>query len=207
MTEEEKKQNRENALSAIRSAGSSIEPYFTLTPAQEEYYLNLYAYFLDKPRGLDRTKGLLILGTVGTGKTLSMQVMRKIFGGFAIAESRYIVRDFFATTPNTLVIDKYGRESFKRTPAGMFDYTKPIDYCFEDFGLESINVKVYGNVANIMEEIIHDRYEMFLKHGMMTYATSNLDTEQIKKYYGERTSDRLRQMMNVIELTGESLRK
>jgi len=202
---EEKKQNRINALAAIREAGSSIEPYFTLNEDQEEYYLNLMAYFMDKPRNLDRLKGLLILGTVGTGKTMSMEVMRKMFGGFQMANTRHIARDYAIDGLKT--IDKYGRESFGRTPAGVIDYKKPMKYCFDDFGLESTNVKVYGNVANIMEEIIHDRYEQFLKHGMMTYATSNLDAEQIKKYYGERTTDRLRQMMNVISLTGKSMRQ
>lgn len=204
MEEEEKKQNRAKAISAIMQAGSSLETYFKLDKGQEEHYLDLMAYFMDRPRNLDRSKGLLILGSVGTGKTLSMDVMRKMFGGFQMANTRHIARDYAIDGLKT--IDKYGRDSFGKTPAGVIDYKKPLTYCFDDFGLESTNVKVYGNVANIMEEIIHDRYEQFIKHGMMTYATSNLDADQIKQYYGERTTDRLRQMMNVISLTGKSLR-
>lgn len=207
MTEEEKKQNRDKALSVIIEAGSTFEPYFTLTPDQEEFYLDMYAYFLRKPRRFDVNKGLLLLGNIGTGKTLSFQVMRKIFGGFNMINTRYVVRDFFASNPNTLIIDKYGRESFKRINNDAFDYDKPLHWCFDDFGLESVNVKVYGNVANVMEEIIHDRYENYLKHGMITFATSNLDAGQLEECYGQRTTDRLRQMMNVHVLTGESLRK
>jgi len=207
MIESDKQKNKRVALAKIIEAGLQIEPKFNLSTEQEEYYLDLFAYFMGAPRRFDVSKGLLILGTVGTGKTLSMQVMRKIFNGFRIAETRYIIRDFFASNPNTVIIDLYGRESFGKTPAGIIDYKKPINYCFDDFGLESVNVKVYGNVANVMEEIIHDRYQNFLKHKMMTHATSNLDIAQLQECYGERTRDRLRQMMNVVTLTGESLRK
>lgn len=207
MTEEQKKQNRQKALAEIIDAGATIETYFILNNSQEEYYLDLYAYFMRKPRRFDVNKGLLILGDIGTGKTLSFQVMRKIFGGFNMINTRYVVRDFFASNPNTLIIDKYGRESFKRINNDAFDYDHPLHWCFDDFGLESVNVKVYGNVANVMEEIIHDRYENFLRHGMLTFATSNLDPKQLEECYGQRTTDRLRQMMNVHVLTGESLRK
>lgn len=207
MTEDQKKQNRQKALAEIIDAGTTIETYFGLNNTQEEYYLDLYAYFMRKPRRFDVNKGLLILGDIGTGKTLSFHVMRKIFGGFNMINTRYVVRDFFASNPNTLIIDKYGRESFKRINNDAFDYDQPLHWCFDDFGLESVNVKVYGNVANVMEEIIHDRYENFLRHGMLTFATSNLDPKQLEECYGRRTTDRLRQMMNVYVLTGESLRK
>jgi len=209
MTEiqEIQKRNRDVALNKIITAGKSITPKFVLNEEQEEYYLDLMAYFMSKPRNFDLNKGLLILGTVGTGKTLSFEVMRKLFGGFQIVNTRYVVRDYVTTNPSASVIDKYGRNSFGTTPAGVIDYKKPKIFCFDDFGLESIDTRSFGNAVNVMEEIMGDRYDYFLKHRLLTFATSNLQVEQIEECYGERLRDRLRQMMNVRTLVGDSLRK
>lgn len=205
--EETKEHNRKVAIKKILEAGRSITPNFTLNEEQEEYYLDLMAYFLGKPRRFDLNKGLLILGTIGTGKTMSFEVMRKLYGGFQIVNTRYVVRDYITTNPSALVIDKYGRNSFGTTPAGVIDYKKPKIFCFDDFGLESIDTRSFGNAVNVMEEIMGDRYDYFLKHGLLTFATSNLKVEQIEECYGPRVRDRIRQIMNVHVLVGDSLRK
>lgn len=199
--------NRSDLLNFICAEGKKIIPDFDITPDLEEYYINLFAYFKGYERKFNPKKGLLICGDVGTGKTLSMQVMLKIFKNFRMVNTRYIVRDYFATKPPSSIIDLYGRDSFYRNPAGVLDRNRPKTICFDDFGLENVNVKNYGNEQNILEEIILDRYDEFRKCGMLTLATTNLSAEMIEETYGGRVRDRLREMMNYVTLTGESKRK
>jgi len=198
---------RSDLLNFICENGKQVIPNFEITPDIEEYYINLFSYFKGYDREYDPKKGLLICGDVGTGKTLSMQVMLQIFRNFQIVNTRYIVRDYFATKPPAAIIDLYGRDSFLRNPAGVLDRSKPKTMCFDDFGLENVNVKNYGNEQNILEEIILDRYDEFRKCGMLTLATTNLSSKMIEETYGSRVRDRLREMMNYVILTGESKRK
>lgn len=199
--------NRSELLNFITENGKKVLPEFEVFPEMEEYYIDLFAYFKGYKRGFDPKKGLLICGNVGTGKTLSMNVMLKIFKNFQIVNTRYIVRDYFATKPPASIIDLYGRDSFYRNPAGVMDRNRPKTICFDDFGLENVNVKNFGNEQNILEEIILDRYDEFRKCGMLTLATTNLSAKMIEETYGGRVRDRLREMMNYVTLTGESKRK
>jgi len=214
--EEPKQEHTELAQTSIKDSdileylhkfGKKLCPDFTIEKDMEEYYINLFCWFKEIPRGFDLNKGLLICGPIGTGKTLSLRIMQLIFQNFPIVNTRYIVRDFFAAEVPTTVIDKYGRHSYEKTTSGGLNIEKPKTHCFDDFGLENVNVKNYGNDSNIMEEIILDRYDEFLSRGMKTIATTNLDAEMIEEFYGVRVRDRLRQMMNYITLEGESKRK
>lgn len=191
----------------ITRRGVEIKPGFIILPEQEKYYLNLYCYCKGIECEWDLKKGLLITGNIGTGKTLSMKIMRGIFKNFGIINTRYIVREYFAEKVPTKIIDKYGRESFKKNNNGHLDKGQPFVWCFDDFGLENVNVKNFGNEQNIMEEIFLDRYDMFNDFGMKTYATTNLTSQMIEDNYGKRVRDRLKECMNYVTLTGESKRK
>lgn len=196
-------------LKIIETKGREICPEFKITQENASYYLNLAYWFkgIYHQGGWDVNKGLLICGSVGTGKTLSMEVMRHITRNLKIVKTRHIIRDFFAANPPTSVIDQYGRHSYNKTPSGGLEINKPIIVCFDDFGLETLNAKSYGNDTPIMEEIILDRYDEFVSRGMKTIATTNLNVEMIAECYGERVKDRLKQMVTKVNLDGESKRK
>lgn len=196
----------ETILSTILKVGREFENDFIIEKEQEDFYIHIALYFsksLDCKWDIE--KGLLISGHIGTGKTLAMKIMQKIFGGFTIINSRYLVREFL--TDGIMVANRYGKESFGQAPQGNLDKKKPKTYCFDDFGLEEVNSKLYGNQSNIMMEVLLDRYDMFLGYEMKTFATTNLTPELIEKNYGERVRDRMREMMNYIVLTGKSKRK
>lgn len=180
---------------------------FTIEPKQRELYIDLYAYFKRIERRLDLRKGILISGSVGTGKTTAMQLMQNIFSNFPIVNTRYVVREFLSADKPGLIIDQYGRNSYFKNPQGITDKSKPINTCFDDFGLENVKTKQYGNETNIMEEILLDRYDEWKKHGMVTFGTSNLDPTQVEAAYGGRVRDRIKEMMNYVSVVGESKRK
>lgn len=198
----------EKIMSAIIEEGKKLEPYFFIPDHLKDFYLNLVLYFTESKKCIwNLKKGLLLCGDIGVGKTLSMTIMQNMFHKHSMISTRYIVRDFLTATKPGYILDKYGRESFHRTPNNLPDMKRPIVRCFDDLGLEELNAKFYGNNQNVIEEILVDRYDKFLSHGLKTHATSNATPEIIEEAYGKRLRNRIKQMMNYIPLTGESLRK
>lgn len=182
----------------------TIEPDFFIEPEQESFYDNLIKYFKNESCEWDLNKGLLINGSVGTGKTLSMRIMQasRPVKSFGMITCRHIVREYMIT--GVEIIDRYGRKdrSHYLTNEGKF-FTK----CFDDFGAEETNQKLFGNQQNVMLEILLDRYELFMSNGMLTHLTTNLTPELIEQQYGNRLRDRLREMMNYITMPGITKRK
>lgn len=152
--------------------------------------------FLKRSDKYSFEKGLLVLGSVGTGKTQAFNVFREISRGsnnfFDVVSTRHIIRDY--TVEGASVLSKYGRDS------------KRVIY-FDDLGLEEVNAKMYGNNANVMSEILMDRYENFKRYGTKTFASSNLTATQFEEVYGARMRDRFREMFNIIKVEGNSFRK
>lgn len=177
---------------------------FIMPKTHEKYYTDLIQYF-NNCGTLDSSKGLFICGSVGVGKSYSLQIMQKIYQNFKFVHTRHVVRDYIESGVG--VINIYGKNSFEKNQFGANKMDKPITICFDDLGLEETNAKVYGNQANVIGEVLLDRYDLFVSHGMKTFCTSNIAPNKIKEIYGERLADRMVEMMNIITITGESLRK
>lgn len=157
--------------------------------------INLAANWLARePReGLDLNKGLLIVGHVGTGKTMLLRTvrnaMRNAYGlQFGIKSASDLVRQF---TENGYE----GIEKWMNAP----------HVCFDDLGSEGEAVH-YGKRTNLMAEIIEARYERMMQ-GIKCWShfTTNLGTDKILKIYGGRVASRLQQMTNLIEIGGKSV--
>jgi len=204
------KENEQQIIEYITRRGEEITPAFFIAQDQREFYLNAFAYFRGEERVFDIRKGLLITGTVGTGKTTAMQILRLMGKPFKIVSTREVIRDYMINPNPAKTLDTYGRKSYKSLNSigeGSIDLSRPIHLCFDDIGNENVNVKNFGNDQNIMEEILTDRYNEWKKTGMKTYGTSNLTAAQIEDAYGLRVRDRIKEMMNFVTLTGESKRK
>ena len=192
----------EDELIAI---GKELTPNFTITEADAPYYDSLVKYFISVQKGYK--KGLYIAGQVGTGKTLSLKVMQKMFGGFTIVSSRHLVREFMKSKTNGMeVLDQYGRDSFVKDANGNRDIKKPIHLCIDDLGLDEVNSKLYGNQVNIFMEILLDRYECWIDYGLRTLITTNASPKIMEESYGTRVRERMREMCEYITITGDSKR-
>ena len=158
-------------------------------------------------------KGVILVGGVGTGKSLAMECYRQVMlnirrSMFRIEPTRHIIREFLKD--GVSCIDKYGRNSYyvnQQSGQGTLNREKPKTICFEDLGLEDTNSNMYGNKANIIGEIFLDRYEERQKTGMITLATTNVGMDKIASIYGDRLTDRFKEMMRVIIVEGKSFRK
>jgi len=155
----------------------------------------LIAYFLkDETKtneyGIDLTKGILLSGPVGCGKTTLMTLMKHVTkqnNRFYLKTCRDISFEFI----------KEGYEIIHRYSRGSYSQTEYKNYCFDDLGVEQ-NLKYYGNECNVMAEIILSRYDLFIARKVQTHLTTNLSASEIETTYGNRIRSRLRGMLNLI---------
>jgi len=140
--------------------------------------------------GLDFSKGILLSGPVGCGKTSIMTLMRYIApegNKFSVKPCRDISFEFIQD--GYKVLHTYSK--------GKLHETIPRIYCFDDLGLEN-NLKYYGNECNVMAEILLSRYDLFISKKIPTHITTNLSASEIESHYGLRVRSRLREMVNLI---------
>lgn len=155
----------------------------------------LVTYFLkDETKsnefGIDLTKGILLSGPVGCGKTTLMTLMKYVTkqnNRFYLKTCRDISFEFI----------KEGYEIIHRYSRGSYSQTEYKNYCFDDLGVEQ-NLKYYGNECNVMAEIILSRYDLFIARKVQTHLTTNLSASEIESAYGNRIRSRLRGMLNLI---------
>lgn len=155
----------------------------------------LIAYFLNdetktKQYDIDLTKGILLSGPVGCGKTTLMTLMKYVTkqnNRFYLKTCRDISFEFI----------KEGYEIIHRYSRGSYSQTEYKNYCFDDLGVEQ-NLKYYGNECNVMAEIILSRYDLFIARKVQTHLTTNLSASEIETAYGNRIRSRLRGMLNLI---------
>jgi len=155
----------------------------------------LIAYFLNDETktnefGIDLTKGILLSGPVGCGKTTLMTLMKYVAkqnNRFYLKSCRDISFEFI----------KEGYEIIHRYSRGSYSQTEYKNYCFDDLGVEQ-NLKYYGNECNVMAEIILSRYDLFIARKVQTHLTTNLSASEIETAYGNRIRSRLRGMLNLI---------
>ena len=149
------------------------------------------------------TKGLLVIGSYGNGKSSMMKTLEKIFKGL----KGYHFQTFTANE----VVDLYegcqlpgDKEYFWRRMEAIYNY-------YDDVKTER-EASNYGK-ANLIKDILEKRYTKNVKtHITCNYKESdpdNLDAglKEFGEKYGSRVYDRLFEMFNVIEFKGKSFRK
>lgn len=155
----------------------------------------LICYFMDDKISaakfeIDLSKGILLTGPVGCGKTSIMHLMRYISQPH---------KKFFVKTCRDVSFEfiKDGYETIHKYSRGHYSHTEHKNYCFDDLGVEK-NLKYYGNECNVMAEIILSRYDIFVAKRIQTHITTNLSATEIENAYGNRVRSRMRSMLNLI---------
>jgi DNA replication protein DnaC len=160
------------------------------------------------------SKGLLIAGNFGTGKTWMMKLFSKN------ARQTYWMRSAKE------IAQGYLNSGKKRADGSFEDKKIPIEYielfknavndaavfyqplsglCIDDLGSES-KKNNFGNVMNVVGDLIEERYYN-KNYGLYLHATTNLSSIELKDFYGERVVSRMREIFNFIELPGTDRRK
>jgi len=172
---------------------------FKLYEEDRDILFKLCNYFIRdeancKRLDIDTSKGLLLSGPIGSGKTTLMKLLRTIVPHqkpYKIIPSRNVVFGFNHLGYKT--IEDYGDTHY---------------LCFDDLGIEPLG-RHYGKDCNVMGEIILSRYELFLNHKIKTHITTNLNAQELEERYGNRVRSRMRELFNLIafETTARDKRK
>jgi len=183
-----------------------------------EYAVDFFiSYFfthqqLKEMRGVNR-KGIYLYGNIGTGKSLLFEILEYLYRDI---EDKKINTEFLNTirikTLNTIeIVDQY-RSQLSRpgqlasNDQTLYQKTAMGTIHFEDLGAEN-KINHYGNIAEVMSEILQIRYSRLNKTKCKTFITSNLTPGQVQDRYGERVYDRMFQLFNFLKLNGKSRRK
>ena len=132
------------------------------------------------------SKGLMMTGNYGTGKTKIMEVIQNII------KANTNKRLAFLSCPSIV-------EELKKNEMFYF-YQRPL--IMDEIGRETQVVKDYGTDRQPIIEILTQRY----RYNAWTFVTSNFTIETLGELYGGYIADRFKEMFNVIELTGKSRR-
>lgn len=122
---------------------------------------------------------LLIFGNAGSGKSTMAKALQSVLystrhGGKTRAISAKSIGDIYRKREES--------ESWQRINT---DLTTIL--FIDDFGMEEDVVTQYGNKAQPMAMLIHNRYE----RGLHTIITTNLTAEEMAKKYDDRIMDRI----------------
>lgn len=148
---------------------------------------------------LDPSKGVLLWGPVGTGKSTIIRILGELLRlhgqGYATINCSYL-----ATQYATKGLEALNSSTINETEIGI----KPVNRAFDELGREPVPAKYYGNDLNVMQYIFQCRYE--IRDRVKTFATTNLRPDGLTGLYGQYIADRIGEMFTVVELKGKSRR-
>lgn len=205
-----------------------FEPRFVIDKENEStirtliLYLQKNSEFLKINPLYSFNKGIMLRGSVGTGKTLLFKGILHLYHSlsFFTCTSDYYKQSgtmSFTTMTSNKIAEMFSLDGWIAFTKNQYDRKSvPVDLAggnlfIDDIGSEPVAAH-YGQILNVIAELLIRRYEERAKDISMdrlffTFATSNLSADQLKQLYGLRVYDRMKEMFNDIVLPGESRRK
>ena len=168
---------------------------FKILEIDHSIIIKLIAYFLkDEVQchqwNIDLSKGILLAGPIGSGKTSLMNLMKHLTP---------IEHKFYVKTCREVGFEfiQEGYQIIHKYSIGKLYHSEARTICFDDLGIEN-NLKYFGNDCNVMAEILLSRYDIYISKNIRTHLTTNLSASEIETIYGNRVRSRLRSMCNLI---------
>lgn len=170
--------------------------YFNGCPKAEEVFPN---------RGYKLHKHIMLMGEVGTGKTLLMQIFSeylhytnnpRAFYNFSVTQ----MVNYYTLHNN---LDRY---TYYEEENRGFQCT-PVNICLNDIGTDSITF--FGMDTKLLtNQFLHARNEIWVHYHKYAHVTTNLTMEQLKNEYKDgfgRLVDRFK-TYNIVPVGGKSRR-
>lgn len=201
-----------NSIDLFKSAVFEVCPDFQTSNANRDLLNNLYRYCNKQPGELDPSKGILLWGSIGTGKSTLLKILNKY--DYKINPERHVqvsgrwsyVSGGFKIIDCATVANIYAKNGIDGLDYYTYNNGEPITVGFDELGREPLNSKSFGTEMNVMQYILQIRYGY--KDFCKTHITTNLNPDEgIAKLYDKYVADRVKEMFNIINLNGKSWRK
>lgn len=147
--------------------------------------------------------GLWLCGLGGTGKTTLVSAIQKLVNSLSILDpilgspSHLVYAGLVVVSARKLChlyVNEYA--TFQR-------YQRTALLAIDDLGAEAEKTRCYGQECDPIGVMLGFRYE----NRLFTIVTTNLPSDQIRGRYGDRTADRVRQMMHVVPMPEKNFRE
>lgn len=154
---------------------------------------------------LDTTKGILLCGPIGTGKSTLMKGLQKyesLVNRYGFAFGRKDLGFSFVSAAEISL--RYAEQGID----GIMRYTQrecTTGLCIDELGREPVDAKHFGTGLNVIQTVLQLRYEF--RYEYCTHATTNLELNDIPARYGIYIADRCKEMFNIIHVDGDTRRK
>lgn len=159
--------------------------------------INQLCFYFSEDRRFkgDLNKGLILFGGVGVGKTSLLKFFQRnqVFS-YRVVSAREVETEFAQVGDSA--IDEFSSNRQIANNSNPFGH-QIVGYCFDDIGTEA-NAKHYGKEKNVIAELLLNRYDNNLPK-QSTHITTNLSVSELTSFYGTRVTDRIKEMMNVIQ--------
>ena len=151
-------------------------------------------------------KGICLVGVPGVGKSWLMKLFNKNPRQcFYIRDCKDISLAYQDKEIGAQVIEDYSFPIKAAVNDKDVFYQTNIGVCFSDVGTEDLKSN-FGNKANVIADILFNRYKNGVV-GDLTHAETNLTSDQIEQFYGQRIRSRFAEMFNWIKIAGSDRRK
>lgn len=190
------------ALDVVMRIGKTIDQNFIISEGISDTYRQLVRYFHGDPEfNGDLTKGILLMGPTGAGKTLAMKIM-SIYR--TIDDTRYVLnnkayRMNYEVVEVTKIVNDFIDKSYDSLKIYMSRYV----ICLDDLGSENEIVRVFGNSIDVIGTILAERYSKRL----LTFGTTNLPLTILEEKYDDRIISRMYSLFNFIEMKDKDHRR
>ena len=142
-------------------------------------------------------RGLFLKGAPGIGKSAGAKLLAAQFK-YSFVTARELQAIYMSLDSELDFLEYVDAKNF-------FGVFQPL--VIDDIGTEDCPVTKFGTQTNVLSVVLERRYEMaFLRYGVKTIVTGNLNDRDLRERYGYRIDDRFNEMFQFYTVNGKSFR-
>ena len=210
----------DKTLIYLEALGKCIYPNFQLDSKDKPLYRLLFGYFTEDvefchAKKIDLTKGILLYGSTGVGKTVILKLFTLFIANFRHKTDFYTMQSIsvmgnehgsqFLNHINfkrDLILDDIGSESMSIHYGDRFESLKLIINKYEEINFSLVIPDELSAASSLSVNRISSTRNNSGKTRKI-YATTNLDANMLKDRYGERVTSRFSDYFNVIPFVSQ----